>query len=559
MTLGNLAEYRSYDGGANTRLQLTQIVYAPGLTLNYYYCPGGVPTGCASNNGNLQQQDISRTVGSTNYAWTQTYVYDQLDRLTQASESGTGSWSESYGYDPFGNRWAFGQSGLPTPVSAETPTGQNWYNPATNQLTGTSAPTGWGYADGRGNVTAIGGMLRSFTYDAENRLATSTVNGVGTTNTYDGDGRRVMKSGQNGTPYTYYVYDALGQLAAEYSSTGPTSSGTIFLAEDHLGSTRQTSDSNGNNQQCHDYKPFGEDLQQGTGGRTTCYPASANPAYPSLPDVQAMKFTGKERDAETGMDYFGARHLSGGQGRFMSADIGPFHPENPQSWNRYVYAVNNPLFYVDPDGQDYLPRIYLLGSVTQDTPKRTQTADPMGPLVSMGRAFMPTHLQDLQVNQSNGAYRDLTNNGGSCNFGCLSVSDLYPEALAISFTFGVSDSNKLTAKIHLEQSTFLSFLVGKFFPQGFSKTYSPVGGPETSYSNIRLNPDVLKSLAPEQLLALFAAARDLNIPVITNAIQNAIRSEQLRQADVAEGAPAHAGGKEPLLAGKSPLTRMDSR
>ncbi|WP_228486486.1 RHS repeat-associated core domain-containing protein [Paludibaculum fermentans] len=68
--------------------------------------------------------------------------------------------------------------------------------------------------------------------------------------------------------------------------------------------------------------------------------------------------TGKERDAETGLDYFGARYFSGAQGRFTSPDA-PFadqDPADPQSWNLYTYARNNPLVFVDPSGQ------YVCGS-----------------------------------------------------------------------------------------------------------------------------------------------------------------------------------------------------
>jgi len=60
----------------------------------------------------------------------------------------------------------------------------------------------------------------------------------------------------------------------------------------------------------------------------------------------------KERDAETGLDFFGARYMSSAQGRFSSADR-PFadqHTSNPQSWNLYAYARNNPLKLVDRDG-----------------------------------------------------------------------------------------------------------------------------------------------------------------------------------------------------------------
>ncbi|HWB85158.1 MAG TPA: RHS repeat-associated core domain-containing protein [Bryobacteraceae bacterium] len=66
-----------------------------------------------------------------------------------------------------------------------------------------------------------------------------------------------------------------------------------------------------------------------------------------------QKFTGKERDSETGLDYFGLRYFSSAQGRWTSPDQ-PFtdqHPEDPQSWNMYGYVRNNPLKNTDPDGR----------------------------------------------------------------------------------------------------------------------------------------------------------------------------------------------------------------
>lgn len=62
--------------------------------------------------------------------------------------------------------------------------------------------------------------------------------------------------------------------------------------------------------------------------------------------------TGKERDAETGLDYFGARYLSAAQGRWTSPDplLSSGRPWDPQSWNRYSYVLNNPLRYTDPLG-----------------------------------------------------------------------------------------------------------------------------------------------------------------------------------------------------------------
>jgi RHS repeat-associated protein len=64
--------------------------------------------------------------------------------------------------------------------------------------------------------------------------------------------------------------------------------------------------------------------------------------------------TGKERDAESGLDYFGARYYGSNMGRFMSPDE-PFVGQDfsdPQSLNLYSYVQNNPLSNTDPDGRD---------------------------------------------------------------------------------------------------------------------------------------------------------------------------------------------------------------
>lgn len=93
----------------------------------------------------------------------------------------------------------------------------------------------------------------------------------------------------------YYVYDALGNLAAEYTPAGtplPPCS-TCYWSWDHLGSTRMVTNGNGSVVARHDFLPFATELNRGGlwGGTDNLSP----------------KFTGKERDAETGLDFFGAR------------------------------------------------------------------------------------------------------------------------------------------------------------------------------------------------------------------------------------------------------------
>jgi RHS repeat-associated protein len=66
-------------------------------------------------------------------------------------------------------------------------------------------------------------------------------------------------------------------------------------------------------------------------------------------------FTGKERDTESGNDYFGARYYASSMGRWLSPDpkiISKQRMYDPQQWNMYSYARNNPLGAIDPDGRE---------------------------------------------------------------------------------------------------------------------------------------------------------------------------------------------------------------
>jgi RHS repeat-associated protein len=321
------------------------------------------------NNGNL----MSETLLPLNA--TQSFSYDAYNRLSTAAEGS--AWSQSYKYDTsgnsnvsFGNRYVSAYSGI-VPLSF-TPQSNANFN-ANNQL----IIQGSSY-DNSGNLKAIGGY--SFTYDAESRQIGATVNGAGSTYSYDGEGRRVQKVSGGAT--TVYVYDAKGEVAAEYSSAAPAEVGTQYLTGDHLGSTRLVSDASGVALGYHDYLPFGEEISSGIGGRGSLYGAA---------DGVTHKFTEKERDTETassamqGLDYFGARYFSGTMGRFTSADPALLAKErlaDPQQWNTYGYARDNPLRYTDPTG------MYVCADST-DSPNCDSAQD---------QAFEKARLQDLQSN-----------------------------------------------------------------------------------------------------------------------------------------------------------------
>ena len=329
------------------------------------------------------------------------------------------------------------------------------------------AVDGWSY-DGAGNITSISGMSRSFGYDAENRLVTAAINGATSTYSYDGDGRRVQKTTPSGT--TTFVYDAAGQLAAEYSTAPNTVSGPEYLTADHLGSTRLVTDASGNSTKCYDYLPFGEEIPNGYGGRTaSCFGAGS---YPSAPDVVSEKFTGKERDAETGLDYFGARYMSSAQGRFTSVDplMASSHTSNPQSWNRYAYALNNPLRFVDPNGMD-VPAACAEDKNCQIIVK----VKPSGGLTDKER-------QTFEKNQLQQAQKDFGNSNIKLQFS-------YTQG---SYTVNDSDQPQLTGL----KSDSLNLVVSTTTPRRGEAGVSGLAGNGTAVSFLNFNDVNNSNLGP---------------------------------------------------------------
>lgn len=143
-----------------------------------------------------------------------------------------------------------------------------------------------------------------------------------------------------------------GKLLATYDFTG--AQGLHYALADPLGTKRVQFTINSSGLETTELNclslPFGNSLNNSF--TTDCVPVGTSGA-----DATEHHFTGKERDAESGNDYFGARYYSSSMGRFMSPDWSakaepvPYAKlDDPQSLNLYAYVGNNPLTQVDADG-----------------------------------------------------------------------------------------------------------------------------------------------------------------------------------------------------------------
>jgi RHS repeat-associated protein len=343
----------------DTRNFLTQAEYGNGLTATFSYDSLGrvltldIKDGQTSyldldymydNNSNITQ--LVNGWRDTNLNWhsdTESYSYDGLNRVTSADCT---SWSHTYSYDKVGNR-----------ITKDSVT---YTINTVNEVTDLNDGTSFVY-DLNGNriQKTKGTDTWDYTYDYVNRLIKIEENSSVTGEyVYDGDGNRLQKI-ENGETTTYirrgtqvlYEENSNGSATYIYGPTGRIAKRTainqeknaFYYHKDHLDSTRLVTDSSKNIVAAIRYHPFGDiDIKEGS---------------------ESYLYTGQEKDS--GLYYYGARYYDCNVGRFITRDVYTWLPddprsgntrenakwlENPQKFNRFSYAQNNPVKYNDPTG-----------------------------------------------------------------------------------------------------------------------------------------------------------------------------------------------------------------
>lgn len=284
-----------------------------------------------SGNGN-----ILYVSDSVNGNWT--YTYDNLNRLSTAV--GSNGMGCSWVYDAWGNRLQ--QNPYSGSCNAPNYT-SNGNNNQIDQFT----------YDAAGNVYYDG--AHHYTYDAENRLI-QVDSGNTATYVYDAEGKRIRKT-VGGVPVDY-LYDVKGDQIDEVNSSDQLNRGEVYAEGRHIATYLVST-----NNTYFDFSDWlgterARAMPNGQGCETIAsLPFGDNQTISGSCDPTPMHFTGKQRDAESSLDMFGARYYGSSLGRFITPDwhespmpVPYANFSNPQSLNLYAYLSNNPLRGTDPTG-----------------------------------------------------------------------------------------------------------------------------------------------------------------------------------------------------------------
>jgi RHS repeat-associated protein len=334
-TLGNgLTAYRTYD--SLTRLVGAFVCNGPAAPS----CSGGTQIyGTAAQWKGAQMQYLSDTLLNQQI----TYGYgDGFNRLTSQTVTFGTLQNYTYAYDRYGNR-----------VSQTALQGGYNFNPTINPANNQITTSGYAY-DAAGNMT--NDTVHRYTYDAEGNI-TAVDGGATAQYVYDVFNHRVHVQTPSAT--TEYIYDYAGRRISSWLSPNNTGvEGRIYWDGQQV--AYRSSDGT---------TYFDHQDTLGTERMRTSYAGSVGASYKSLPwadgytatvnnggaDQDNLHFAGLERDAESGTEHAQFRNYASAQGRWLAPDpyLGSYDPTNPQSMNRYAYALNNPTSAIDPSGLDW--------------------------------------------------------------------------------------------------------------------------------------------------------------------------------------------------------------
>jgi len=201
---------------------------------------------------------------------------------------------------------------------------------------------------------------------------------VGNFYIYSFDGKLLQLYDVFGALLKDYIYMG-DRLIAEYDHVG---SRLLYYAPDQINTTRVVTDQAGNVVYSATYDPYG-------GIRTS--EGTVDP----LPE-----FSGKERDAESQLDYFGARYYDRSQYRFISVDpqgIPDIASFGQQYCNLYSYCLNNPVIGMDPDGRDTIISVFRTSSGANSTTGIMFLCDKsLYPIESLGRTTELGYNNNIQ-------------------------------------------------------------------------------------------------------------------------------------------------------------------
>jgi len=305
----------------NARNQLSHIGATQGgatlLSMDYGYTGGG-----AANTGRIRYR-----TDNIQPEHTVSYGYDSMYRLSGA-DGLNAAWAVHWALDPFGNR----TSQTATGMAASLGNLSIGIDPVTNRNTGMTY-------DAAGNVLNDG--LRNYTYDGEGRMNTAMNGSV--RYEYDGAGRRVktiVGSGENSRT-SVAIYGITGLQSEFTTAAGSTQASSTdrltYRVPEQTGTGVLTISASGSVLDNNRVFPFGEPWR-----------------LPAVPN-DSEQFTTYTHDDQTSLDYAMARDYAGRSGRFMTPDPGHVGASigDPQSWNAYAYAGNDPVNHVDLLGTNY--------------------------------------------------------------------------------------------------------------------------------------------------------------------------------------------------------------